>query len=648
MTHTVAVDTETTGTDAFRAGALPFMVGLFTEDEQRLCWEWEVNPRIRQPRIPKQDREEICHHLEWKNVVFHNADFDLRMLAAAGIRLMFRDPMTFFRAPHHNKPTPLETVVRCDSLHDTILMSHCAGNNGADGSHGLKELAFHYLNIPPTPKDKLHTATIAARRLARDLDWKLGTDHKGEAAVEYDYWMPHQLAQQAGEDAWIDICRRYNLQDAYLTLGLFFFLQERLQAEGLWPMYERERLLLPVTYNMEHVGMHLLPTSLKNTATEFRTKAASSKRKAEKLIREQTGQSINLNSSRQLIDYFQRIEFPILGMTSKGNPSVDETTLRNMAQYAECHDLHDAATVLRRIVGYDPNKGDEDHEPTPGYRAYVSGQRYLDSYAQLCDDNYYLHPSFNQCGVKFTRYSSSRPNGQNVSKRALIPLRKVYGPPPNHVWYSIDYSQLELRIFATAANDRGMLDAFARGEDFHGYTAKRMFNSEDISSEQRRYAKAVNFKCIYGGLKNTPPQYAEQFPSAASFMQEVEQRVRSDGYVTTLDGYRLWIDPERPYVGVDAICQGTAGRIVKEAMIRIHQQQLVDWTGSAIIANIHDELIFQFHQDYPHRQIIRRIAREMEAAGFAMGVRTPVDCKVITTNWAEGRPFALHVQENAA
>jgi DNA polymerase I len=256
-----------------------------------------------------------------------------------------------------------------------------------------------------------------------------------------------------------------------------------------------------------------------------------------------------------------------------------------------------------------------------------------------------IHPSWNQTGTKFTRYSSSNPNGQNISKKAVIPLRKVYGPPSGYVWLDPDYSQLELRIFAAVAQDEGMLAAFARGEDFHGYTATRMYGLPpgEITAEQRRYAKAVNFKIIYGGLKNSPPEYAQQFPRAAEFMRECERKVRELGYVETLGGRRIYVDPDRPYVAVDAICQGTAGEIVKLAMLKLHEMEIVDWErdGTKLVANIHDQLIFEIPRSYPIVPIARRIKKVMELAGEELGVTTPVDMSIVTSNWSDSEALKL-------
>jgi DNA polymerase-1 len=327
--------------------------------------------------------------------------------------------------------------------------------------------------------------------------------------------------------------------------------------------------------------------------------------------------------------------------------------------------LGEVAKALRLLIGWTkdvPENPDEDAEASiPGYRTYVSGVRYLQGYFNLLDDWGCVHPSFNQVGTSWTRYSSSDPNGQNVSKKAVLPLRRVFGPPPGYVWLAVDYAQLELRIFAYASKDQGLIKAFESGMDFHMQTACEMFGvaPDKVTSEQRRFAKNVNFGIIFGagpnkidhttGRPGTYALYMQKFPNARDYMRRVISGVEEKGYCETLGGYRLYVPQGKAYAAVNGVVQGTAGEIVKNAMVDIHEKGLVDWEqpseeypygGSAIVANIHDELIFQFPQAYPYRALGRRIIRCMEEAGTRLGVVTPCDAKLIFTNWAEGEKFA--------
>lgn len=654
---TLSLDSETSGLNLLKRDR-PFIISAFNDaDESALLWVWSVDPHTRQPSIPAVDLDEIAHYIEGQEIVFHNAVFDLRALASIGLCLSFTAPVTMSFSPGRNHTAKVRNV-KCSALHDTQLLSHCANNEGASGLHDLKSLSLNYLDYTADDERELRKATIAARRLGKKLGWSLGVNHKGEAEVEADYWMPRALWGEFDDlrrsdgaeasiaeipDAWETICQDYALGDVERTLALYHFLTEILDSEGLRENYEREVRLVPVTYNMEQRGFHVSKKYLHEELSRFESASSNCGRNAVRIIKEFTGrdEEINIDSGQQLASFLiNDAKLAPVKLTGGGNISTNADAIHGIAQYVECHPTFDTriAEALRCIVGYDPEKGDDKKQP--GYRTYNSAVKYLRGYQQLLDGSY-IHSSYNQSGTKFTRYSCTRPNSQNVSKKAVIPLRRVFSPPPGYLWLDMDYSQLELRIFAYAAEDESMIAAFNRGEDFHEFTACEMYGllPGEVSKEQRRNAKAVNFKAIYGGLKNVPAVYGERFPAAHDFMKRVESQVHQFGYVVTRQGDRIYIDPEKAYVGVDAICQGTAGRIMKEAMRMIHEMEVVDWQGSGIIANIHDSILTEVSKSYPIGPIAKRIKNIMELAGQQAGVVTPVDTDIITDNWAEPIKF---------
>jgi hypothetical protein len=961
-----AVDTETTGVDLHHA-CRPFMVQAYDQHDEARVWEWPVDPYTRQPLIPTESLDDLCHYLTGRDLVFHNATFDLRALSRIGILISFTDPPFSVPKPGasslQRKPRHIRQV-KCGCLHDTQIMSHAAYSlgTGGDSPHGLKALALHYLDFPTTDEKELQKATVAARRIGKKLGWSLGTSLQGEKQVNADYWMPHAcykwaMDYLAGQESpfdelpcipleWETIASNYGVKDVMRTLGLWVYLAQVLDEEGLWANYERERQLLPVTYLMEERGMYVKQEALEDQLALFDRKCIELKERVEHNL-----QIENLNSDEQLAERLRQLGTPTGVRTPKGNDSVNADTLRSLAQYLErssCEDHIGIAASLRDIIGFDPDKEDQVDEASPGYRTYATGQRYLRQYQFLRAADGRVHPSFHQSGIKFTRYSSSNPNGQNVSAKAVLPLRAVYGPPPGFVWVAIDYSQVELRIYGTAAGEQSLLDAFDRGDDIHKFVACKMFNCtmEEVTPERKRYAKCFhpdtevltkqgwvkisclanrqliaqaipqpgkkvklewvipteiftepnhhgflvqlkneginlrvtpdhrmlgydycreeskpknflpeelskahwwinagelagkkvvrddllrlavatqadgsfsgrtlrfgftksrkirrlrkllrnacigftekksggkvttftisaidalpirellqnkmmpwdwlslirplretvidesqywdahcgqrsnaftfysaieqnidvlqaiaasvgrktrkagkrgkyrltirtksdsvatflkperilydglisclsvpsgyilardggipiivgqsqNFKAIYGGIKNVLPEFSASFPRAVSFMRQIEDEVKRQGYVSTLFGYRLYIQADKPYVGVDALSQGTCGDIVKNSMIDVHRMALVDWLpdGSAIIANIHDEVIYEFPLSYPWRAITRRIIQVMEQAGARLGVKTPTEAKVIFNDWAHPQPF---------
>lgn len=644
----MASDTETNGLDIIH-GCKPFIVSTFDENQHSKYWQWPVDPFTRQPRIPESDLDEIAHRLEGADLVFQNATFDLRVLASIGLMLSFASPFHSRTSFSPGRITPVHPVreVKCGALHDTQLLSHAAYSPGANGSHALKDLAFYYLEYTNDDEKDLHRATVSARRIAKDLGWSKGVTLKGKEAVKSDYWMPAaawdaMLDDYEVPEEWKHIAAKYAIKDVERTLALFYFLMEIAETEELVSNYEREVCLSHVIYQMGNHGMAVSKKKLLLEQKAFVDKSEQLKAKAEKLIKKQTGQTININSGEQLNEYYAATNIAPTKITKKGF-STDADSLYNLAQYCEANNRRSEADVFRAIVGWGgEDSGDDKVEP--GYRTYVAGARYLTDY-KLRMLQSRLFPSWNQSGTKFTRLSCSEPNGTNVSKKATLPLRSVYGPPKGFIWLDPDFDQVELRLFAFVAQDQAMIDAFARGDNFHLFTASMMYHikMEMVSVEQKRNAKATNFKAIYGGIKNVPPEYAKQFPRAASFMREAEQLVRDQGYINTLQGDRIYIDPEKPYVAVDGICQGSAGRIAKDAMQMCCDKQLVDWDGCSITAQIHDEIIFEVSLDYPIMPLARRIKQTLQEAGSRYGVHTPVEMSIVREgkSWAESEKLDL-------
>lgn len=676
----IAVDSETTGLDLFH-NAAPFMVCTLDEYGAYKTWQWAVDPYTRQV-LYDDSVQDLADYLQGNTLVFHHADFDLRALSRAGIQLHTK----YFSVPY-NRVNNWSRWVRIEAFHDTQLLSHVVNSQGTGdseselGRHALKPLALHYLDISEGDEGELRKATAQARRMGKKLGFKLGVSLSGEKQVAADYWLPKHLYDYSGTPGtgfldhvpseWDDLCEYYCKSDCYRTIGLFFFLQEILRKEGLDEHYAKELRLLPVTFLMEHFGLHAARSGVEQMLANLQEDAKSYKEDAESILSKLLNlETINVNSSQQLANALVDCGFDLSERTapSKSHPTgqwkTDATTLRKLAQCSEVpgapSKLRKAGTALRLMVGYHPDNGDSVEAPLPGYKTFQTGAGYVRGYLAALDGLSRLHPSFAQVGTAWTRYSCSEPNGQNISAKSVLPLRKLFGPPPGYVWFAIDYSQLELRIFAAAAKDKNLLNAFEGGFDFHTQTAVQLYNlpPEKINKEQRRIAKNVNFGIIFGagpakidattGRPGTYSLYLSKFPDARKFMARVTKDVENTGFVRTLSGYRLRVPDEKPYAGVNAIVQGTAGIVVKNAMIEIHEQGLVDWSppstelpygGSAIVANIHDELVIQIPESYPYPELGRKIMAVMEEAGSRLGVVTPVDAKLITTNWTEGKNF---------
>lgn len=363
-------------------------------------------------------------------------------------------------------------------------------------------------------------------------------------------------------------------------------------------------------------------------------------------------------------------------------PSIDLLG-RNYSPNSERHTCHhqvalaDAESFLDHLTTYSTKE--HFHQDNVGFKAYATGSKYLESYresarpandpfpfrkwglgpANRCNNSHYnslyLFPSFNPVGITLTRYASSNPNGQNVSKKPHIPLRRAFCPDPDKVYVCIDYSQLELRLFAVASQDALLLDSFAKGYDFHAYTAAGMYGyamTDDIPSHLRRIAKNVNFGIIYGagapkiaatsGDPEAYNKYSAQFPHAKAYMDEVQHQVRKTGYVETLFGYRLWVRPEGPHKGVNYIVQGTAGQLVKHAMtdLRTLPHSPLDWRRCRLVLNVHDELIFELDNDRNYLlETVPQLVEIMSRQGDKIAAVTPTDATLCFHSWGEPKPL---------
>jgi DNA polymerase-1 len=313
------------------------------------------------------------------------------------------------------------------------------------------------------------------------------------------------------------------------------------------------------------------------------------------------GGPFNLGSPKQLQEIlFDRLELPVIRKTPKGQPSTAEDVLQELA---EDYDLP------RVIIEY---RGVSKLKST-----------YTDKLPlQIAASTGRVHTSYHQAVAATGRLSSTDPNLQNIPIRTREGrrIRQAFVAPAGHVLLAADYSQIELRIMAHLSGDQGLLDAFAAGADVHRATAAEVFevDIDDVSANQRRSAKAINFGLMYGmsafglgkqlGIPRNEAQeyidlYFDRYPGVRAYMDDTRESAAQRGYVETVFGRRLYL-PEinarnaqrRQYAersAINAPMQGTAADIIKRAMIRVH-----DWlqgadAGGRMIMQVHDELVFE-------------------------------------------------------
>lgn len=612
----VAVDTECTGPD-FAHGCAPFLVSAVDLEGHVSLWRWNVDPVSRRVLYDKAGIESLYHFLlGFETFVFHNAAFDIKALCA--IHPKFLD------------------LFLSRNIEDTMLAAHVLNSQF---TKSLKELSVFYLGIPPTDENELEEAVKACRKEADT--WCIARAGMKQAPLvtgklyKMDSWIPRQLAAQRNlpkSHPWWDVAENYAASDVRRTMGLFKLFRQAFARydEQLYKNYQAEIALVPVIVKMEQEGVSLRYRALCRMAQKFRKEASELETEFRRLTRVE-----NINSTKRLGDYFfNHCKLRPTKVTKTGKGSLDEESLRELFEHNQESPFARHLDLLIR------------------YRRVVTGLRYLTQYYKAAVHSgrgrWVIHTNYNQVGTDTTRMSSSRPNLQNIGKDSEYNLREAFGPSPGYVWYAYDYSQLQLRIFAAASGDIYMQEAFEKGYDFHTYVAQRIFNTSRPTDLERRVAKNINFGLIFGagaekinrmsGMEDAYGEFVKAFPSVHRFMRSVIEQVRLRGYVCTLGGYNLVVPLDKPYVGVCYIVQGTEGEIVKRAMVESHKYLAGRGT---LILQIHDELVFQFRRGQDTMEILRGLKDILEAAGTAVGVRTPVSVKRITGSFAKGEEITL-------
>ncbi len=428
----------------------------------------------------------------------------------------------------------------------------------------------------------------------------------------------------------------YACEDADVTLQLYHELKDKLEDDELLDIaYDVDFPLMKVLGKMELLGMKI-DTSL---LADFSKELDSDMKKVEKKIFEKAGVEFNLNSPQQLGEIlFDKLGIPAGKKTKTGQYSTAESVLTELA---------------------------DDYE-VPGwvldYRSLSKlKSTYVDALPKLADpDTGRIHTSFNQTVAATGRLSSSEPNLQNIPIRTERgrEIRKAFIPEKGFKILAADYSQVELRVIASISGDENMIAAFKAGEDIHARTAKEIFeldSPEEVTPDQRRKAKEVNFGIPYGvsayGLasrlgignkegKELIDHYFERFPGIQRYIEETKKFAQENGYVKTLMGRRRYI-PDigsrnwnvRSFAERTAInmpIQGTAADIIKVAMIRIQEWLEAEKLRTRMLLQVHDELVFEIH-DEETEEVSEKIRHLMESAA---DLKVPLDVEIgIAENW---------------
>ncbi len=488
--------------------------------------------------------------------------------------------------------------------YDTMLESYVLDSVG--GRHDMDSLADRYLGHK----------TITFEEIAG----------KGKNQLTFNQIALEQAAPYAAEDA-----------DVTLQLHLAMWPQLKQSAELLTVFDEIEMPLLPVLSHIERTGVLIDPAILSAHSQELAKRLAELEAQAHELAEE----PFNLASTKQLqAILYEKQKLPVLKKTPGGAPSTNEEVL---AELALDYPLPKVILEYRGLAKLKTTYTDK----LPLMINPVSGR---------------VHTSYHQAVTATGRLSSSDPNLQNIPVRNEEGrrIRQAFIAPEGYRIVAADYSQIELRIMAHLSQDEGLLKAFAEGKDIHRATASEVFGVplDKVTGEQRRSAKAINFGLIYGmsafglarqlGIPRGEAQrymdlYFERYPGVLDYMERTRQQASEQGYVSTLDGRRLYLPDVRSSnamrrkaaerAAINAPMQGTAADIIKRAMIEVdawlqgQEKPLV-----RAIMQVHDELVFEVHESVLD-EASQRIRQLMEGS-MTLAVPLKVDVGV-GMNWDE-------------
>ena len=436
----------------------------------------------------------------------------------------------------------------------------------------------------------------------------------------------------------VERASEYAAEDADVTLCLHRALWPKIASiPALERLYEEiEQPLVPVLERMEHQGVLVDRELLKAQSSRFAAQLQDLLQQA----RREAGYDINVDSPKQLQQVlFEKLGLPVLRKTPTGQPSTAEDVLEELA----------ASYALPRIV--------------LDYRGLAKlKSTYTDKLPeQINPRTGRIHTSYNQAVAATGRLSSVDPNLQNIPIRRPEGrrIRQAFIAPPGQVLMAADYSQIELRIMAHLSGDEGLLAAFAEDRDVHQATAAEVFGVAlpDVTADQRRLAKTINFGLIYGmsafglarnlGIERSAAQtyverYFQRYPGVRRFMDDTRKQARERGFVETVYGRRLYLPDirsgnvqTRQYAersAINAPMQGTAADIIKRAMIGVDAWCAREDAPARLIMQVHDELVLEVRADAVE-QVAGAVRERMTSAAE---LRVPLRVDVGTgANWDE-------------
>ncbi|MBU3538373.1 DNA polymerase I [Polynucleobacter sp. UK-Gri1-W3] len=485
--------------------------------------------------------------------------------------------------------------------------------------------------------DTLLESYVLESHMPHNMD-SLAERHLGMKTIRYEEVCGKGVHQIGFDQVDLKIATDYAAEDADITLRLHLELWPQIQeSPGLLYIYENvEMPAMRVLGIMERNGIRIDSALLAKQGQQVGKRLLELEGEIHKLA----GQPFNIQSPKQIAEIlFGQLELPVIKKTPSGAPSTDEEVLQKLAEDyplpARILDYRSLAKLMSTYIEKLPRMAD----PKTGR----------------------VHTNFSQATAVTGRLASSDPNIQNIPVRTEEGrrIREAFIPAEGCKLLSADYSQIELRIMAHIAEDENLLTAFREGKDVHQATAAEIFGIplDDVNSEQRRYAKVINFGLIYGmsafglagnlGIERSAAQnyiakYFDRYPGVAQYMERTRLEARENGYVETVFGRRLWLPeikgsngPRRQgaeRAAINAPMQGTAADLIKLAMIAVENWLEKEQLKTKMLLQVHDELVF----DVPLDEIELLQAKLPDLMCHVADLKVPLVVSIgIGDNWEE-------------
>jgi DNA polymerase-1 len=497
--------------------------------------------------------------------------------------------------------------------------------------------ANHGVMLRGIAHDTLLESYVFESHKSHDMD-SLALRHLNRKTITFEEVCGKGAGQLCFDEVPIERATDYAAEDADVTLQLHNAMWPHIENdEGLRYIYEKIEVPTSVVLQkIERNGVLIDTQLLTAQSHELGRRMMEMEAQAYALA----GQPFNLNSPKQIGEiFFNKLQLPVVKKTPSGTPSTDEEVLQKLAENYPLPKILLDYRSLSKLKSTYTDKLPKMVDPKSGR----------------------VHTNYAQAVAVTGRLASNEPNLQNIPVRTAEGrrIREAFIAPPGSVIVSADYSQIELRIMAHISGDENLLRSFAEGEDIHRATAAEIFGvtPQEVTSEQRRYAKVINFGLIYGmsafglasnlGIERSAAQmyidkYFQRYPAVAQYMADTRTQAKECGYVETVFGRRLWLpeinSPNGPRrqgaerAAINAPMQGTAADLIKLSMIAVQDWLEAERLQSKMVMQVHDELVLEV-PEAELTYIQKRLPELMSGVGK---LKVPLTAEVgVGKNWDE-------------